>query len=514
MGLYLKKRKKLLKKFLVGLFLFVAGTVASLLFNALLRLFPNLHLTHPAFSVFIMTLVCVLAFKPLDSLCTHFFRDYLFRKKSYAHMALMDLAEELCLVLDLQELSNLIVNTFGEVLHLKTVALMTPRRSGKGYEIASTYGWTLAEAKKVRLEQDSMLVQIMTHQGGPHVLYKGGVDKALSWQQASRMAHDFDSLRSHWMIPFFVKEQFIGLLGFSAVDPETFFDESDYHFFREFGRALSKSLYNALSVTELKTAYHELQDVQSQLLQSTKLHAIEQLATGLAHEIHNPLTIISGKAQVLLLQKERNPLDEKVEDVLKTIVKQTKRAADITRKLLMFSQNTGSVKEKLPLDQVLEDTLSLIAYQTSLDGIEISKTMPVSLPPVYGNIHEMREVFLNLIQNAVQSVGSAGKIHCELRDHAQDQVIEFRILDSGPGIPPENLEKLFNPFFTTRPEATGLGLFVTKQIVHRYGGSIRVESNPKEGTLFVVQIPYRPAALAPGKSEEENKNYETHAYRR
>lgn len=513
MGLYLKKRKKILKKFLIGLFLFVAGIAVSLLFNALFRLFPNLHLTHPAFSVLLMAIVCVLTFKPLDNLCTHFFRNYLFRKKSYAHMALMNLADELSLVLDIQELSNLIVNTFGEVLHLKTVVLMIPRRSGEGYEAASTFGWTIGDAKKVRLARDSMLAQIVTNQG-PHVLYKGGADKTLSWQQASRLAHDFDSLRAHWVIPFFVKENFIGLLGFSAAETETFFDEADYHFFREFGRMVSKSLHNALAVMALKSAYHELQDVQSQLLQTTKRHAIEQLATGLAHEIHNPLTIISGKAQVLLLQKERNPLDEKVEDVLKTIVKQTKRAADITRKLLMFSQNSGSVKEKLPLDQVLEDTLSLIAYQTSLDGIEISKTMPPALPPVFGNIHEMREVFLNLIQNAVQSVGAAGKIHCELRDHALDQVIEFRILDSGPGIAPENLEKLFNPFFTTRPEATGLGLFVTKQIIHRYGGSIRVESNPKEGTLFVVQIPYRPAALPSGKSKEEDKNYETHAYRR
>lgn len=490
MSLYLKRRKKLLKKFFVGSSLFILGVVFTLLISLVLKAFyPQAQLTHLFFPLLTMAVICVIAYKPLDKLFTQVFRMYFFKQRSYAHLTLMNLAEELSLVLDLQEFSNLVVNTFGEVLNLKTVALLIPNRMREDYEIASSHGWPMADTKRVRLAKDSVLIGLI-QSTGPHVLVKGRVDKTLSWQQANRLAHDFDSLHASWIIPLFAKDELVGALGFSSSNPQTLFDESDFQFFREFAASIGKGLCNAMSVSELRNANEELQDVQSQLLQTTKLSAIEQLATGIAHEIHNPLTIISGKAQVLLLQKDRNHIDERVEEVLKTIVKQTKRAADITRKLLMFSQSSGSPKEVLRLQQVLEDTISLVSYQTSLEGIEMTKSTSTSVPPIYANLHEIREVFLNLVLNAVQSIGSRGKIHCEIRDCVQDQLVEFRISDTGRGIAEEHIDKLFNPFFTTRPDAVGLGLFVTKQIVHRYGGSIRVESRPDKGSLFIVQWPY------------------------
>lgn len=447
-----------------------------------------------------MTILSLAAYKPLDKVYTQLFRHYLFKQKSYAHMTLMNLTEELSLVLDLPEFSNLVVNTFGEILHLKTTILLVPSRVRGDYEIASAYGWNIGDTKRIRLAEESLLIQLIK-ENGPHVLVKGRADKVLSWQEANRLARDFDSLASSWIIPLFAKEELVGAIGFSSRDPSTVFDESDFQFFREFAAAIGKSLRNALSVSELKMANEELQDMQSQLLQVTKISAIEQLATGIAHEIHNPLTIISGKAQVLLLQKDRNHLDERVEEVLKTIVKQTKRAADITRKLLMFSQSSGSPKEMLQLQQVLEDTLALVSYQTSLEGIEITRSISSNVPQLFANMHEMREIFLNLILNAVQSVGSQGRIHCELLNREQDQIVEFRISDTGRGIAEEHIEKLFNPFFTTRPDAVGLGLFVTKQIVHRYGGSIRVESRIHQGSIFIVLLPYmdQAAPLTPSK---------------
>ena len=488
MGLYLKKRKKFFKKFLVGLSLFAAGAAIFFLIAAISgRYFrPSWH-NSPFFPLVIMSCVALAAYKPLDRVYTQLFRNYLFKQKSYAHMTLMNLADDLGLILDLPELGNLVVNTFGEVLHLKTVTLLVPNRLRGDLEIASAFGWSLTDAKRVRMGRDAALADLI-RTTGPHVLMRDVAARTLSWQEANRLYSDFDSLRAGWVIPLFVKEEFLGLIAFSAA-PDTRFDEADFQFFREFAKTVAKSVRNAIAVLELKNVNQELQDVQSQLLQSTKLTAIEQLATGLAHEIHNPLTIISGKAQVLLLQKDRNGLDERVEEVLKTIVKQTKRAADITRKLLMFSQSSGSPKEALKLEQVLEDTIALVSYQTSLEGIEITRSLGGMIPPFYANVHEIREVFLNLILNAVQSVGSKGKIHCEIHYRSQDQIIEVQISDSGRGIPAENIEKLFNPFFTTRPDAVGLGLFVTKQIVHRYSGSVRVDSRPGQGSIFTIQLP-------------------------
>ncbi len=515
MSLYLKKRKKVLKKLFVGISLFLLGSLSFLILSTFLkRFFPGFLASEPWVLLFMMTVVFLTVYKPLDLAFTQLFKNYLFKHKTYAQLTLMNLAEELELVLDLQEFSNLVVNTFGEILHLKTVALLIPNRLRDDYEIASAFGWNISDTRRVRIAKDSPLIKLI-QATGPHVLVRDRVVRSFSWPEANRLASEFDQLHTGWVVPLFVpapvhgasalggKEEFIGALVFAAPKSDFTFDEADFQFFREFAASIAKSLYNALCVSELKTANAELQDMQSQLLQATKLTAIEQLATGLAHEIHNPLTIISGKAQVLLLQKDRHKIDERVEEVLKTIVKQTKRAADITRKLLMFSQSSGSPKESLKLEQVLEDTIALVSYQTSLEGIEVTRNVAGAIPVFYGNVHELREVFLNLILNAVQSVGSQGRIDCEIAFLAKDQLIELRISDTGKGIPAENIEKLFNPFFTTRPDAAGLGLFVTKQIVHRYGGSIRVESLPGQGSLFIVHFPYLESSVALGMQQEK-----------
>lgn len=490
MSVYLKRRKRFLKKLLVGMSIFCLGAgVVSLTSFVFRHHFPSSWINHPVFPILIMTLVSLVAYKPLDIAFTQLFKNYFFRKKSFRHISLMKLAEELSLILDLQELSNLVVNTFGEVLQLKSVALLVPNRRRGDYEIASAYGWNISEARKIRLTDESPLLTLL-HSSGPHVLVRDQAVRVFSWQEANRLSQDFDNLQANWVIPLFVADDLTGAIAFSAFRPDCVFDESDFQFFREFAFKVAKCVRNAMIVSELKLTNCELQDAQSQLLQNTKLAAIEQLASGIAHEIHNPLTIISGKAQVLLLQKNRNFMDEKVEEVLKTIVKQTKRAADITRKLLMFSQGSGAPREYLSLEQTLSDTLALVSYQTSLEGIEISRTVHPGIPPYYGNVHELREVFFNLILNAVQSVGSHGKIRIEMSYRGNDSLVEIQIADTGKGIQPQHIDKLFNPFFTTRSDAVGLGLFVTQQIVHRYGGSIRVESRPDEGSLFIVQLPY------------------------
>jgi len=489
MAFHIKKRKKLLRKILVALSLFALGFVVLALSAFIIKNFlPQASSKEPLLTVSLMALLAILTLKPLDKFYGQVFDRYLFKKKSYAHIVLMNLADELEIVLDLQELANMVVNTFGEVLQLKTVALLVCPPDQDDLEVASAYGWHVSDYRRVRLSQTSPIMALVRAQG-QHVLVRNQVVQAFSWKEANQLVYDFDLMRASWIIPLFVKNEITGLLVFSAHRSDRPFDESDFHFFREFGQRISKSVLNAMRVQKLKRLNNELQDSQSQMLQSTKLTAIEQLATGIAHEIHNPLTIISGKAQVLLLQRDKVPLDARIEDVLKTIVKQTKRAADITRKLLMFSQSSGLSREPLALSQIIEDTLSLVSYQTSLDGIRIVKHIAEDAPSFHGNVHELREVFLNLILNAVQAIGTEGEIRINLQYAPQDRLVEIRIADTGKGIAPENLDKVFNPFFTTRHSALGLGLFVTKQIVHHYGGAIRAESHEGAGSLFILRLP-------------------------
>ena len=200
MSLYLRRRKRFLKKFFVGLSLFLVGSLIFAIASALSRAVGHtLWVNHPFFFILIMTLVASLTYKPLDIAFVKFFKNYLFKKKTSVHGALMSLADELMNVLELTEFSNLVVNTFGEVLHLKTVALLTPGTVKGNFEIASAFGWNLSDAKRVKLSEKSPLVElIQSNTSG--ILIRDEVLKSLSWQDANQLVHDFNSLRASWIL--------------------------------------------------------------------------------------------------------------------------------------------------------------------------------------------------------------------------------------------------------------------------------------------------------------------------
>ncbi|MBI4115742.1 MAG: GHKL domain-containing protein [Candidatus Omnitrophica bacterium] len=497
MNPYDKRRKRILKRILVGVTLFVLsfsvlGVLGLLLGNSFLELGDG----NPLIWVLLTTLLAVLGYQPVDQLYGWLFRQVFFPRRSHLLQILNHLTQDLTGSYDLTELSNFLVNTLGEVLQFKTVSLLVRAPRGEGYVITSAYGWNVSDYRKLRIQANNPLLELM--KAAPNqVLVREKVVRSLTWQEANGLTSQFEAFHATCVIPLWVKTELIGSINLLTPSSNRPIDEGDLRCFRDFAGEVAKSIHGALILHELKEQNEELRDTQSQLLQAAKLAAIEQLASGIAHEIHNPLTIISGKAQVLLLQKDRKFYDEKVEEVLKTIVKQTKRAADITRKLLMFSQASASLREKLRLETVLDDTISLIAYQTSLEGTKIQRHIGQELPDFFGNVQELREVFLNLILNALQATGPGGEIQIGMTYQKADKIFVIQVSDNGPGILQENLEKVFNPFFTTRSEGAGLGLFVTQQIVNRYGGSIRVESEAGQGTLFVIELPYEePPALA------------------
>lgn len=486
---YDQKRKWFLKRLFVGLTLFILsftllGLVSYFLGNSL----PWLQEGNPLIWMGLATLVVTGVYPPVDYAYSWLFKHVLFPRRSHVVRLLHRLSQELALTSDLTELANLLVNTLGEVFQLKTASLLVRSPRGEGYVIVSAYGWRVSDYRKLRFLGDSPILELMKASGS-EVLLREKTSHSLSWQEANQLTKDFDLLHATCVIPLWAKGELVGSINLLMPTSEGGPDPGDLRLFKDFGQEVARAVRQTSLIQQLKISNEELRDAQSELLQAAKLTAIEQLATGIAHEIHNPLTIISGKAQVLLLQKDSKLYDEKVEEVLKTIVHQTRRAADITKKLLMFSRTSASPRERLRLHSVLEDTISLIAYQTSLEGIEIRRLVAPDLPDFFGNVQELREIFFNLILNALQAAGPEGRIQIGITFQKADKVVVLQIADNGPGISAENLDKVFNPFFTTRPEGIGLGLFVVQQIVHRYGGSIRVESEFGQGTLFVTELP-------------------------
>jgi len=230
--------------------------------------------------------------------------------------------------------------------------------------------------------------------------------------------------------------------------------------------------------------------LQEQLIQSEKLSAIGQLVSGVAHELNNPLAGISAFAQLLLTEK-RFPPDQRT--AAEMIYAEARRASRIVQNLLTFARQHKPERVSTLINQVLDDTLELRGYELRVRGIEVARDYDENLPETLADAHQLQQVFLNLITNAEQAMEKGQREAQRLTVHTRrnDAVIRIEVEDTGPGIPPNLLERIFNPFFTTKPtgSGTGLGLSISLGIVREHGGRIWAENAPTGGARFVVEIP-------------------------
>ena len=230
---------------------------------------------------------------------------------------------------------------------------------------------------------------------------------------------------------------------------------------------------------------------QRQLVQSSKLAAIGELATNIAYEVNNPLTGVLGYAG-LLLKADDIPADKK--EYLKTIEHETLRAREILKNLLDFSSRKPPQLVKTDIASIIQDTIPLVKGQAKMSNVEIIAKCPPALPSVAIDADEMKQVFVNLINNAFFAMPKGGTLTIQCR-HDRDifakEIVAVDIIDTGHGIPEEQLDKIFDPFFTTRLDgrATGLGLSISYMIVQNHGGRIEVASKIGAGSTFTVILP-------------------------
>jgi two-component system cell cycle sensor histidine kinase/response regulator CckA len=243
-----------------------------------------------------------------------------------------------------------------------------------------------------------------------------------------------------------------------------------------------------IDVTDLKRAERERVAMEAAARQMERLAALGTLATGLAHELNNPIGIISSRIELMLLEGES--LAPSVSDDLRVIHRHAQRMTRLAQGLLSFGRQGSGERRPVDLNQVIEETLLLIGPQITKTGIAPATDLG-RVPPIRGNASTLQQVVFNLITNARDAMaGAPGTIH--IRTHLsanQPDRVELEIEDTGPGISAEDLERIFDPFFTTKPTGTGLGLSITYGIVREHEGTIDVYSAPGRGTRFRISFP-------------------------
>lgn len=236
--------------------------------------------------------------------------------------------------------------------------------------------------------------------------------------------------------------------------------------------------------SQLERQSLELLRAQEELRQSEKLAAIGSLAAGVAHEINNPTAIIRGNVE--LLQMELGPAGQRSEE-LAEILKNTERISRITQNLLTFARAQALQLEKVNLNLLLREILDQVGHQVPMGAVAVQCRFDPQLPELAADAQQLRQVFTNLILNALQALGGQGELRLITR--ADEAQIEVRIEDSGPGIPAQLRGKIFNPFFTTRRDGTGLGLSIAYGIVQALKGRIELLDPDGQGTCFRVRLP-------------------------
>jgi PAS domain S-box-containing protein len=287
-----------------------------------------------------------------------------------------------------------------------------------------------------------------------------------------------------WVL-FWGKDSPIGMMGLRS-QAEYEYSSGEENLMVAISRQLATTIEKVRLYEETCKAYEDLRRTQEQLLQSEKMSAVGQLIAGVAHELNNPLTAILGYAQLL----ESEGLNERAQDYVGKMFKQAQRTHRVVQNLLSFARQRKPERSEVDIRKVLEETLTLRDYDLKVNNIVVEKDLGADAALVVADPHQIEQVFLNIINNAVDAVletGRSGKLKIRVYCEKGDACAQFA--DDGPGI--KDPKRIFDPFYTTKSvgKGTGLGLSICYGIVKEHGGDITAHNSPEGGAVIEVRLP-------------------------
>jgi PAS domain S-box-containing protein len=397
-------------------------------------------------------------------------------------------ARELTGTLDLQRIAELVTHGLVELLAVRSAALYRYEPETGALRQLITYGadgdvvrgvdfgpgegvpgWAVAERKIVTT---------------PDVLREPRVQLTPALRERVKR-HGLGAIVG---VPLLTRDSIVGAIALGD-RPGREFTADELQALQAFADQTALAIENARLYESAQESVLRLRDTQAQLVQAAKMSALGQLVSGVAHELNNPLSVIIGYGQLMLARDIPDTLQRPVE----LMVSQGDRMAKIVRNLLYFARQRPPERAAVDVGQVMEQTLALRMNQLTLNGIVVECAFEPELPVITGDGQQLEQVFLNLLLNAEQAILEArpnGRIVLRTRLRDDRQSILAQVEDDGPGIPQESLQRIFEPFYTTKTvgTGTGLGLSVSYGIVQEHGGRLSVESRPGR-TVFTLELP-------------------------
>lgn len=297
------------------------------------------------------------------------------------------------------------------------------------------------------------------------------------------------------MLPLVTAKQTLGVVLIITAIEESAITQENMKLLAMLAKQCSLVMENSLLYDRLKREHEALQKAQHQILQAEKLATIGRLTAGASHEVLNPLNILSGYIQMLNLSGNS---DERTARYLAIMSEQVERISKIINGLYQFSQTAGSNKDRVQINALVQKVFQLFEHEHKYDHIHNVMNLEENLPLIQGNADTLSQVLFTLLSNARDAMPKGGelsistkRILSENTDEGAGDWIEIQFRDTGHGIPEAEIDRIFDPFFTTKASknGTGLGLSLTYGIIQNHGGTIRVESQVKKGTMFIIRLP-------------------------
>ena len=410
--------------------------------------------------------------------------EHQIRRRNRELMVLNSIAETLSYTLDLNESVNRTLRQILELFELDASSLylfdkddVTIRRVaavGHRSEFAKTFPVVTLPAG---------LIQQLRATHATFLSVQG-----LPLPPIAREMQKREGIESAYVVTLWAKEKIIGglVVGSRSVRE---FSVADISLLTAVGSQVASAVDHSRMYEETRRAYENLRRTQEQLVHSEKLAAVGQLISGVAHELNNPLTAILGYSQLLSSSGEVGP---QALGYSEKLYKQAKRTHRIVQNLLSFARQHKPERVPVRLNTILEDTLALRDYDLRMSQIRVHLNLANELPEVPADPHQLQQVFLNLINNAVDAIletGSEGDLWVCTGVDGDKAFVE--LTDSGPGV--KDPSRVFDPFYTTKPvgKGTGLGLSICYGIITEHGGTIQVKNVPDKGAAFRIELPLR-----------------------
>jgi len=385
-----------------------------------------------------------------------------------------EFAESLNLIEDFDQIALNFLGTIKEAVPVERLAFFIYDSDVAQFKISAATGIDQARLPAVSFSpQDNLAKWLKINKTCLHVRKQPGVFEFLT--EGEREI--FRTFGFELCYPLLSMNRLIGILCVGPKVPGGEFTKSETAFIESLTPQAGIALENAM-------LYKEQRERFRRMIRADRLATIGELAAGAAHEIRNPLTAIKSSLQYL----ESRFKEEKEKKLLAIALQESDRIDEILAALLSFSRPSEIKKELADLIVILEESLALISFQARSAGVAVETKFPGGPVLFNGDKSQAKQLFLNLFLNAIQAMSGGGKLVCEVLCLANGKILT-RITDTGEGIPEENMDKIYDPFFTTKKSGTGLGLSICYSIVKSHQGEIEVRSRAGEGTAVLVTLP-------------------------